>query len=210
VADAVGYGESTGMRLDMVTGGTIFKSARWLSMRDVGVGSRFLEACGDLVKFDGGQFMRSRHTSALTYRRTSFRAKVGIGYDVSEKHFETNRQAISAGLRLSMTIIGVRQVGHSRDELLAASSARTTGVICNNRRQTSRRADRWEFAMKPKCRIRTKPFGSTCRRHRRANSSAETVIFFVCCHQRNPAIGRRREWMLWMGFTRDWSFFPAS
>lgn len=78
-ADAVGYGERTGMRLDMVTGRTIFNSARWLSMRNVGVESRFLGACGDLVKFDDGQFMRSRHRSALTYRRTSFKAKVGIG-----------------------------------------------------------------------------------------------------------------------------------
>ena len=99
-------------------------------------------------------------------------------YDVSAKHFETNRQIISAGLSLSLTLIGARHVGQSRDGLSTPASDCRTGGISSNRRQMSRRADRWEFAMKPKCRMRTNDLGSTCRRNRRMNSSAERVIFF--------------------------------
>jgi hypothetical protein len=99
-------------------------------------------------------------------------------YEVSAKHVETSLQTISAGLSLLMTIIGARHVAQSREGLSALSSECATGVMCSKRRQTSSKVDRWEFAMKPKCRIRTKPFGSTCRRNRRMNSSAETVIFF--------------------------------
>jgi len=77
-------------------------------------------------------------------------------YEVSEKHFETNLQAISAGLSLLRTIIGVWQVGHTQAEMIGATSVGTTGAISNKRRHSSRDADRWGLAIKPKCRIRDK------------------------------------------------------
>src|SRR5262249_41872100 len=82
-------------------------------------------------------------------------------YEVCVKHFETNLQTIAAGLSLSMTIIGPRHLGQRREGPLDESSEHKTGVINSNRRQMPRSAVRWEFAMKPKCRIRTNPFGST-------------------------------------------------
>ena len=155
-------------RQEEVVEGDSYRTAKWDGRRVEGC------ACVDFRAF----WTTQRHDGS-DVRSTFVEDELWCGgYEVSAKHFETNLQTISAGLSLSMTIIGARHVGQSREGLSARSCECTTGVICNNRRQTSSRTDRWEFAMKPKCRIRTKPFGSTCRRNRRMNSSAETVIFF--------------------------------
>jgi hypothetical protein len=46
----------------------------------------------------------------------------------------------------------------------------------HRRRQLHRQRERNRFARKPKYRILTKPFGNTCRKKRRKNSVANSVI----------------------------------
>jgi hypothetical protein len=55
-------------------------------------------------------------------------------YEVSEKHCETNLQAICAAVSLSITVIETRQMGHNQAEFVGATSSDgATGAIPNNR-----------------------------------------------------------------------------
>ena len=46
------------------------------------------------------------HVGVGVQRHVSENSIVNLGYDVSEKHFETNLQAICAAVSLSMTVMG--------------------------------------------------------------------------------------------------------
>src|SRR5262252_2117801 len=116
------------------------------------------------------------HVGVDVRRHVIFESVWDLVYDVSEKHSEANLQVTWAAVSLSMIMMGVWQTGHNQELVEAASIDRRTGVIPNSLRQSSMDADRWELAMKPKCRMRTKPLGSTCTRKRRMNSAAETII----------------------------------
>ena len=54
-------------------------------------------------------------------------------YEVSEKEGETNLQAICAAVSLWITVIGARQIGHSRVAFVSATSSDgASGAIANN------------------------------------------------------------------------------
>jgi hypothetical protein len=96
---------------------------------------------------------------------------------VSEKHVETNLHITAAAASLSTTVISPPHFGQSQDDTVGAISVdRITGAIFRRWRQKSSDKDRWYLAMKPKYHMRTKSLGNTCRRNRRMNLEAESVI----------------------------------
>jgi hypothetical protein len=79
----------------------------------------------------------------------------------------------------SMMTTGPPQYGQWRvDEIESGTGGGMFPLfVCNSARQVVANCARCRLAIQPKCRMRTKPRGSTCKRKRRMNSCAVSVIF---------------------------------
>ena len=87
------------------------------------------------------------------------------------------RSWISTAVSLSMTCIGPPHFGQNQrslESLLPARSCSVCGADPSKRKQSGRGLARRRLAKKPKFRMPTKPWGSTCNRKRRRNSSRKS------------------------------------
>ena len=100
------------------------------------------------------------------------------------------RSRSSAGVIRSSNCIGPSQMGHrQRPWYRMAGSHRASGrpfgggSAAMSSRHSGNNTDRCRVLRMPKCRMRTKPLGSTCSKKRRRNSSTDRFIrrfLFLC------------------------------
>src|ERR1700737_1117381 len=91
------------------------------------------------------------------------------------------RSWISAAVSLSMTNIGPPHLGQSRGMLGSLGGKSPPSDCCgqpSKGKESGNRVARRRLARKPKLRMRTKAFGSTCKRKRRRNLSTVRVSNF--------------------------------
>ena len=83
-----------------------------------------------------------------------------------------------AGVNICTIIILVPQLGQSQADGSGNGSVFcfSAVIVDNSFRHSSRHRVRKRFVRKPKKRIRTNPFGNTCRTNRRKNSVASSFI----------------------------------
>ena len=82
---------------------------------------------------------------------------------------------------------GHTQIGRATSGTVVAAAGAAGGLACNSSKQRGSRVARRRWAKKPKCRIRTKPLGRTCKKKRRRNSSTRSRIrrfLFLCAESR--------------------------
>ena len=75
-----------------------------------------------------------------------------------------------------MTIIVAPQLGQCQLEAVSEEVSGSGSSLASSCLQSGRERARNRFARKPKYRILTNPFGSTCRKKRRKNSVPSSVI----------------------------------
>ena len=142
----------------------------------------------------------------LAWRRDTRSAVVLTGTDVSLSwlRFHASARWCSQGgersrncaaVKRSSNCIGPPQSGHRHSpSYLMPGRVRASGRPCGggsawmSRRHTGSSTERWRVLRIPKCRIRTKPLGSTCKRKRRRNSSSGRLIcrfLFLCAESRH-------------------------
>jgi hypothetical protein len=86
-ADAVGYGESTGMRVDVFTGWEREERTRRTETVSAKLSCRRLVRTG--VKATSGERVKMAGTHVgIEVPRHIIKSQMAVGYDVSEKHFE--------------------------------------------------------------------------------------------------------------------------